>query len=144
MSARARPRPRPRRRQPARTVGDAMHAGVVTCRPETTLRTVAGMLAGHHIHAVVVADGDEPPGRPCAVVTDRDVVRAAARDRLDGTSAREAATESIVTVRADLDLRLAAELMAGHATMHLVVVSPGTGRPVGVLSGLDVAEAYAP
>ena len=53
-----------------KTVGEVMHADVITCRPEATLRTVAGILATHRIHAVIVATGDE--GAPCAVVTDRD------------------------------------------------------------------------
>lgn len=35
------------------TVGSAMHVGVVTCRPDATLRTVAALLAEHRIHAVV-------------------------------------------------------------------------------------------
>jgi CBS domain-containing protein len=35
-------------------------------------------------------------------------------------------------------LRRAAQLITEHATAHLVVVDPATGRPVGVISTLDV------
>jgi len=44
------------------TVGEVMHAGIISCRPETTLRTVAGILAAHRIHAVVVAAADADAG----------------------------------------------------------------------------------
>ena len=37
-------------------IAAAMHAGVVTCRPETPLRNVARMMAGHRIHSVVWSD----------------------------------------------------------------------------------------
>jgi CBS domain-containing protein len=56
------------------TVEGVMHSGVVTCKPEATLRAVAEILATHRIHAVVVASRDEKA--PCAVVSDRDVVYA--------------------------------------------------------------------
>jgi CBS domain-containing protein len=33
--------------------------------------------------------------------------------------------------------------MAEHDTAHVVVVSPSTGRPVGMISTLDIARAVA-
>lgn len=125
------------------TVTGVMHAGVVTCGPDATLRVVAGLLAAHRIHAVVVVSRDEPASRPYAVVTDRDVVLAHARGKLDSHTARDAASEPTVTVRSDLDLRQASELMAQYGTTHLIVVSPGDGRPVGIVSSLDIANAVA-
>jgi CBS domain-containing protein len=116
-----------------------MHAGVVTCRPDATLRTVAALLAAHHIHAVVVASADE--AAPCAVVTDRDVVLGHSRGNLDRLTAREAASEPTVTVRADLDLRYASEAIAQHGTTHIVVTALGDSRPIGILSSLDIANA---
>jgi CBS domain-containing protein len=118
-----------------------MHAGVITCAPDATLRAVAGILAAHRIHAVVVASEDEHA--PVAVVTDRDVVLAHARGKLDSTTARDAATEPTVTVRADAELTRAAELMAHFGTSHVIVTTTGGGQPVGVLSSLDVAAAVA-
>jgi CBS domain-containing protein len=123
------------------TVGDVMHAGVITCRPDASLRAVAGILTAHRIHAVVVASGDE--NAPCAVVTDRDVVVAHSRGELDRLTAREAANEPTVTVRADADLRHAADLMARYGTSHLVVTAVGSRTAVGVLSSLDVAAGVS-
>jgi len=120
------------------TVGSAMHVGVVTCRPEATLRTVAALLAEHRIHAIVVATSDDVSS--CTVVSDRDVVLGYARANLDRLTAREAASEPTVTVRADLDLRYASEIMAQNGTSHVVVTAPG-GGPIGILSSLDIARA---
>jgi CBS domain-containing protein len=117
-----------------------MHAGVITCPPDVTLRTVAGILAAHRIHAVVVAVGD---ASPCAVVTDRDVVFGHARGNLDRVTARDAATEPTITIRSDLALRDASELMAHYGTSHVVVTGSGGRTPVGILSSLDVAAAIA-
>jgi CBS domain-containing protein len=118
-----------------------MHSGVVTCGPNATLRSVARILAAHHIHAVVVASPDE--AAPCAVVTDRDVVFGHSQGKLDGITARDAASEPTVTVRADLDLRYASEAMARHGTTHVVVTAPDDGKPIGILSSLDIANAVA-
>lgn len=124
-----------------RTVRDVMHAPVITCSPEATLRAVAGLLAEHRIHAVVVAsEGEEAP---VAVVTDRDVVWSDSHGGLDNVSARDAASEPTVTVRAEAELGRAAELMAHFGTSHVVVTEDGGGRPVGILSSLDVAAAVA-
>lgn len=40
-------------------------------------------------------------------------------------------------------LRRAAQMMAEHGVTHLVVLDAASGYPVGVLSTLDVAAAYA-
>ena len=121
------------------TVAGVMHAGVVTCSPTASLRTVARTLAAHGIHAVVVVSADEAP--PCAVVTDRDVIFAHATGRLDRLSAREAATQPTITVRPSLDLRSASELMMRHGVAHIVVTDSGDHRPIGVVSSLDIAAA---
>ena len=46
-----------------------------------------------------------------------------------------------MTVSPQESLEQAVQLMDEHETAHLVVVSPDTGRPVGMLSTLDVARA---
>jgi CBS domain-containing protein len=122
-------------------VGDIMHAGVITCPPEATLRTVASILAEHRIHAVVVAGTDEQAA--IAVVTDRDVVWSHSHGKLDDVCARDAASQPTVTVRAAADLRRAAELMAHFGTSHVLVTETGGTRPVGILSSLDLARAIA-
>jgi CBS domain-containing protein len=124
-------------------VGDAMHQGITSCSAETPLRGVARLLATKRIHCVAVAD--HPPANVAdwAVVSDLDLVTAAATDDLDSRTAGEiAATEALVVSAAE-PLQRAAQLMAEHQVAHLLVVDAAGGRPVGVLSTLDVAGLLA-
>jgi CBS domain-containing protein len=121
-------------------VGEVMHRGVVTCRPDASLATVAQLLAGHRIHAVAViprADTDE-----WRVVSDLDLVTALSRGRTTA-SAGEIASEPSVSVAPDDTLADAMELMSARGTHHVIVLGRGSRRPVGVVSTLDVAEAAA-
>jgi CBS domain-containing protein len=80
--------------------------------------------------------------RRWGVVSDIDLARAAGPDAADRT-ARQIAATAAVTVSADDTLPRAAQLMAEHDTAHLVVVHSTTGKPVGVLSTLDIAGVLA-
>jgi CBS domain-containing protein len=125
-------------------VSDAMRAGVLTCPPDTSLKTVARMMATYHIHCVVVRGADlERTGseEPWGIVSDLDAVAAGA-DAEDRTAASACATE-VVTVSPDETLERAAQLMTEHDVSHLVVVDPATKSPVGVLSTLDIAGVIA-
>jgi CBS domain-containing protein len=52
-------------------VGELRHRGLVACRPDTPLASVAALLVEHRIHsAVVAAEGGEPLG----VVSDTDLL----------------------------------------------------------------------
>jgi CBS domain-containing protein len=120
------------------TVADAMRPGVISCGAETPVRTVAQIMAQEHIHCVVV-DDDQGWG----VISDLDLVRAAEGD-FDLIIARDIAVASdLPTVAADDRLDRAGRVMLEHGVAHLLVVDPGTRRPVGVLSTLDIAGTVA-
>ena len=127
-----------------RPVSSAMHPGVITCHPGATLRDVARMMANVGIHAVVVWGDEEDDAQGFwGIVSDLDLVTAAARgERLAGPAVGAAKTE-VVTVRASESLMRAAKLMEGHRATHLVVVADDRDRPIGVLSTLDLARALA-
>ena len=120
-------------------VVDVMNPGVITCSAEATVEEVARIMVTNHVHAVVVvglANGDA-----WGVVSATDVLGVAseAPDRLAGSCA---GTE-LVTVAAEDPLSVAAGLMREHEVSHLLVVDPGRGLPVGVVSTLDVMGAIA-
>jgi CBS domain-containing protein len=120
-----------------------MHRGVVTCRPETPLTKVAQMMASHRIHSVVVwseAQEADEEGTLWGVISDLDLTRAIATGEV-GSTARAVTSTPVVTVALDESIRRAAELMVDHAVAHLVVVR--RGRPVGVISTLDLARVLA-
>jgi CBS domain-containing protein len=128
------------------TVEQAMHPGVLTCAPETPLREVAIAMARYRIHAVVVyAEPEESDEATLVwgVVSDADLVGAAALNDVDGRTAGQAARTPLVTVRREDTLRHACELMTERDVTHAVVISSYSERPLGVVSALDVARALA-
>jgi CBS domain-containing protein len=121
-------------------VADVMHEGVLTCGRDESLGAVARLMADHRVHSVVVTDlpGDAPLW---GVVSDLDLVAAASvRDLGEQTAGAAAATPALM-IAPDDTLQRATQLMVEHALAHLVVVAGG--RPVGVISTLDVAAALA-
>jgi CBS domain-containing protein len=126
--------------------GDAMHTGVFTCPPSTPLVDVARMMTRYRIHAVVVThdepDEDDPAG-VWGVVSDLDVASAAAVDDVHDRTAGGTAHTALVMVYPDDPLLRVAELMKQHHVTHALVVARETERPVGMLSGIDVARHLA-
>jgi len=126
------------------TVADVMRAGVMSCRPDVPAVDVAGMMATHHIHAVVVEgvrlDALHGERLVWGVVSDLDLARAAYTGIEDLTAADLAATEPVTTTPTT-PLVAAAQAMDEHGTAHLIVVE--RGRPIGMVSTLDLAGALA-
>jgi CBS domain-containing protein len=127
------------------TVGDAMSHGLISCTPETPLRVVARMMATYGVHAIFVdehVDEDDEAPRLWAFVSDLDLV-AAARLDLDSLTAGATAVTPLVSVAADRSIADAGSLMAQYGIAHLAVTDPDFGRPIGVISTLDIARAIA-
>jgi CBS domain-containing protein len=126
------------------TVSDAMRAGVMSCPPDLPATTAARMMATHHIHAVVVEgihlDAVRGEQLSWGVVSDMDLVRAARRGIDELTVGEIAATEPVM-VEPTLALEEAMRIMDEHDVAHLIVAD--RGRPVGILSSLDVAGIVA-
>lgn len=128
----------------AANVEDAMHPGVLTCPPETPLRTVARMMTSYAVHAIVVTDLDrdgDPVERAWGIVSALDLARAQAAGT-DEPSAGGVASTNVVTVSPADPLSRVAELMTEHGTEH-VVVDDLNGRPVGIVSTRDLAAVLA-
>ena len=124
------------------TVSDAMRSGVISCPPETPLKTVARMMADNHVHSIVVIPpGSDGGGKPWGIVSDLDLVQAGGE--ADDRTAGETCTTEVVSVGPEDSLERAARLMAEHRTSHLIVVDPRSDHPLGVLSTLDVAGIVA-
>lgn len=129
---------------PRATVADVMRPGILSCHADAPVTEVADTMAAHRIHAVAVAGTrtDAVHGEELAwgLISDLDLARAAGGS-LEGRVAADIARTEAATVDAATPLREAAALMADHGTSHLMVISEG--RPVGMISGLDVAASIA-
>jgi CBS domain-containing protein len=128
------------------TVGEVMHTGVISCPPETPLRSVARMLATYRVHAIVVFPrhgGDVAHADTWGIVSDVDVARAGLDCDIDAVTAGTAAATPVYCVPPGELLGRAVEMMLAYRLTHAVVVDKRAGRPVGMLALHDVARALA-
>jgi len=124
-------------------VADAMHAGVVTCTSDTPLRDVARMLVEHRLRCVAVPVVEGTRISTWAIASDLDLLGAAAAGSLEGRTAGDIAGGEAPAISDDDLLDRGMQLLSEHQVSRLVVVGAATGRPVGVLSTLDVAGLLA-
>ena len=119
-----------------------MHAGIVSCPPDATCTELARMMSDHRVHSVAVADiGHGRPWGTWHMVSDMDLLAALAGGR--DLAARELAGTDAAAISANEPVERAAQLMVDKSVSHLVVLHAEGGYPVGVLSTLDIAAAYA-
>lgn len=126
-------------------VTDAMTTGLISCPPDTPLRTVARLMTRERVHAIYVFDygqEDDETVELWGLVSDLDLV-AAARGDVDLFTARDATVTPLVTARSDDTLDRAAQLLAESGVSHLAVLDTYSERPIGVLSTLDIARVVA-
>jgi CBS domain-containing protein len=125
------------------TVDEAMHTGVMTCAPETTLVDVARAMSQHRVHCLVVEGvTNDIHGERLSwmVLSDLDLVRAVHSDLRGLTAVAMARTEPL-SIESSATLRQAARMMDEHRLSHLIATEGE--RPVGVVSTLDVAACAA-
>jgi CBS domain-containing protein len=128
------------------TVLNALQLGLIDCPPEADRATVARLMAENRIHCVIVSGIERRDRRgehlDWGIVSDLDLMAGLRPECADATAGELAASDVVIADPSDT-LEHAAQLMVAHETAHLVVVSPSTGRPIGILSTLDVARAMA-
>jgi CBS domain-containing protein len=131
---------------PAARVAEAMHHGIVTLPPHSSLQEAATEMAANQVHCVVVEGlargADRNEHLVWGILSDMDLMRAVAAGRMDVVAGELAATE-ILTVDPRETVERVATMMADHDVSHVIVVSHETGEPVGVISTLDIAGALA-
>lgn len=120
-------------------VSDGMSKVVLTVGPQQRLREVAQLMTERGVGAAVVMDPDSPgPG----IVTERDILRAYAAERITGDEpVADHSTERAVFATPDWSLERAAEEMARGKFRHLIVVD-GSGTVVGILSMRDIVTSW--
>lgn len=110
---------------------------VYTARPDQTVREALAQLAARNVGALVVVDDR---GRPIGIISERDIVRAAARDEsLFGRTVQRLMSRDLVVASPEDDLRVVAHTMTERRIRHLPVVVGE--RLVGIVSIGDVVKA---
>jgi signal-transduction protein with cAMP-binding, CBS, and nucleotidyltransferase domain len=120
-------------------VRNLMRSPVVSVDPGQTLQRAAQVMREHGIGSVVV----EQDGRLAGILTERDVMHAAAQLG-DVAQARvsDHMTAPVVTASPNWDVTVAAAEMHDRRIRHLVVVEQGGA--LGVLSVRDVMSVFLP
>jgi CBS domain-containing protein len=112
----------------------------LTVTQEATLLDVVKIMATHNVGLVAVVD---EAGRPLAVVSERDIVRALARGVQLSAKAIEVGTRgNLLTAKAEDDIYSAIKKMRERGTRHILVVDDA-GKLVGVVSIRDLIEDRA-
>ena len=110
---------------------------VITIRPEQTVREAIGLLVEHNIGALVVVD---KPGQPVGIISERDIVRAAARNEdLFSQPVSQVMTRNVIVGMPQDDLMSVAHTMTEKRFRHLPIVD--RGKLVGIVSIGDVVKA---
>ena len=110
---------------------------VVTARTDQTIRDALGLLARHNIGALVVIDERH---LPIGIVSERDIVRAAARDeQIFALTVAHLMTRDVIVGTPQDDLLAVGTTMTEKRIRHLPVVDKG--RLVGIVSIGDVVKA---
>lgn len=125
-------------------VRDVMSTPVQTCRTDLDLASAAELMARERIHFLLVVgpEGDDGEAPVVGVLSALDLVSALDR----GASTRpvgEVVGPHPHSVPADAPLRVAVREMREERADHLLVVAAHSGRPVGVVSTLDIAQVLA-
>jgi signal-transduction protein with cAMP-binding, CBS, and nucleotidyltransferase domain len=119
-------------------VREAMTNVVVTVGPDHTLREAARRMNERGVGAAIVIDEEQPgPG----IITERDILRAIAADRLmDDECVRDHLTADAVLANPGWSLEQAALEMVRGGFRHIVVVEGAA--VVGILSMRDIVRAW--
>jgi CBS domain-containing protein len=110
---------------------------VITIQPEQTVRQALGLLAEHNIGALVVVDRTR---QPVGILSERDVVRAAARsEHVFAEPVSALMTKNVILGLPQDDLASVSNTMTERRVRHLPVVDGG--KLIGIVSIGDVVKA---
>jgi CBS domain-containing protein len=116
-------------------IREIMTESVVTAPPDTPAQQVAALMRDRNVGSVVIVDRS---GRPCGMVTDRDLAIDVLAEGADpGIPAEDCATMPVVSGEAEMELEEAAALMVSHRIRRLPVLE--AGALVGIVTLDDIA-----
>ncbi len=115
-----------------RSVADVMTRDLVSVDAGATLTAAAQRMNSRRVGAALVFEGERLEG----ILTERDVLRAVAEERLEGTTAADWMTRHPETIEPTDATSMAATLMIHGGFRHLPVIAEG--QVVGIVSIRDL------
>jgi CBS domain-containing protein len=111
--------------------------GVVTIRSEDSIRQALGLLVQHNIGALVVVDSRQ---QPVGILSERDIVRGAARNEgVFALAVSALMTRDVIIGSPHDDVQTVAHTMTERRIRHVPVMDEG--RLVGIVSIGDLVKA---
>ncbi len=111
--------------------------GVITIRPQQSLREAIALLTRHNIGALVVTEG---PETPIGIITERDIIRyAVEQEALFDILVSEVMTRDLITALPQDDIESVANTMTERRFRHLPIMEGGV--LVGIVSIGDIVKA---
>jgi CBS domain-containing protein len=114
------------------TASDIMSQDVLSVSPDAALPTAAAEMSSRRVGAVLVLE----EGRLVGILTERDVLRAVAEGRVEGSTVADLMTRHPETIEPTESTDTAATLMIHGGFRHLPVVE--NERVIGVVSIRDL------
>lgn len=110
---------------------------VFTIRPEQSIRQALALLAEHNVGALVVVD---KAGKPGGIISERDIVREAARnEQVFSKAVSEIMTKEIIVGAPQDDLISVGNTMTEKRIRHLPILDKG--KLIGIVTLGDVVKA---
>ena len=124
-----------------RTIREAMHRGVVTCRVTAPVANLARIMLDNDVSALVVVDERLDA---CGVITKTDLIKHYGKD-LTSLTAEDIMNPRLLTVSPDTLVCEGVQLMLAHKVHQLVIVTEAGAhrRPVGLFTSGDAVALMA-
>jgi CBS domain-containing protein len=130
-------------------VKEAMNPKVVVATKDISIREATRIMAKYKIGSLIIVDKEKMKGvinydvaveesNIVGVITESDIVRKVVATGMDpsSTQVEEAMTQNVITVKAEVDVAEACQIMVEHKIKRLPVIEDGS--LVGIITTTDV------
>ena len=115
-------------------VNEVMNRNVVVVKKDATLRQASEVMAKTRIGSLVVVDGSKISG----IITSSDIIKSIAQDKApENTLIEEVMSKKVFTVKPDVDIQDAVDIMIENKIRELPVVE--NNKIKGIITVTDIA-----
>ncbi|MGA7370300.1 MAG: CBS domain-containing protein [Nitrososphaeraceae archaeon] len=122
------------------TVSDMMTKELETIEESSSIQDAAKRMRNTNVSSLVVVDRG---GKPCGIVTERDIVRKACVNDVSTSKVtnKEVMSSKLITIDPDSSASTAVDIMLRNNIRHLLVVDKdNTEKPIGMITPLDLRD----